>query len=137
MFFKVKKNLAASVSASETGCIFRIKGWLVESSGRIQYECFKFKSAKFKALLCSLNDVRAHASEHMNIGVLPSIQCSLSCYLACIHLSLYAQKSAWHPHRHFISLTCLLGFFAGYPHRLLIVSHIFSPLPFFILPWNA
>lgn len=38
-------------------------------------------------------DVCVLASEHMNMF----IQHFLWCYLVCIHLSLYAQKSTWHP----------------------------------------
>lgn len=56
---------------------------------------------------------------------------SLWCYLECIHLSLYAQKSTWHPDQHFISLTWLFGFFTGNSHRQLIVSCIFFPSPLF------
>lgn len=91
----------------------------------------KCKGAKVKAFLCSENGVYARESERMNVDVLSAIQRSLWYDLVCIHLSLYAQKSTWHPYWHFISLTCLFGFFTGNSHRQLIVSCIFPPSPLF------
>ena len=106
---------------------FYIKGRLVKPSGRCSLLMrwdVKCKGAKVGACLCSESDVFARESEHMNVDVLSIIQRSLWC---CIHLSLYAQKSTWHPDSHFISHTCLFWLITGNSHRQLIVSCIFAP----------